>query len=399
MVSLRRTSDARSLVQRPLRALLGVLIAVLTALGALLLGAAPAAADPPPEIPLPVVPGVPQLPGLPVPPPPGQPAAPVPAGAPQAPAVAPPPSTAPTTAADAQAQARPGPARRRGPHRAVARRSRRGRRPQAGGLPHGGRRGPGPGARRRCQGRRGGLPQAGRRRQRWPRSRAATSTSSTPCSPRVRRRTSSTRCRPSRRSRPSTARAHHTDHEDRGRRPGADRRRGRRWTCAGRRRRGQPGRAAARGRKRDAERASARPSTCCAHSARAAPRAQRPAVWHPRSAAPGSACLRCAPPPASSASRTVGRGGSGQLRLLRAHVMGVRPGRGHAAAVEQPTGHGRHPGVLEQDAARRPRLLLQPGQPRRDLRGRWKFINAPESGDVVRYQSCRPPAFSGARRL
>ena len=104
MVSLRRTSDARSLVRRPLRALLGVLIAVLTALSAVLLGAAPAAADPPPEIPLPVVPGVPQLPGLPVPPPPGQPAVPAPAGAPQAPAVAPPPTTAPTTAADAQTQ-------------------------------------------------------------------------------------------------------------------------------------------------------------------------------------------------------------------------------------------------------------------------------------------------------
>ena len=104
MVSLRRTSDARSLVRRPLRALLGVLIAVLTALSAVLLGAAPAAADPPPEIPLPVVPGVPQLPGLPVPPPPGQPAVPAQAGAPQAPVVAPPPTTAPTTAADAQTQ-------------------------------------------------------------------------------------------------------------------------------------------------------------------------------------------------------------------------------------------------------------------------------------------------------
>ena len=48
-----------------------IAIALFTALGALLLGAAPAAADPPPEIPLPVVPGVPQLPGLPVPPPAG----------------------------------------------------------------------------------------------------------------------------------------------------------------------------------------------------------------------------------------------------------------------------------------------------------------------------------------
>jgi len=84
-----------------------------TAFGGLVLAAGPAAADPPPEIPLPVVPGVPQLPGLPVvpPPPPGQPAAPAPAPggaapAPAAPAPAAPaaPSTAPTNAADAQKQ-------------------------------------------------------------------------------------------------------------------------------------------------------------------------------------------------------------------------------------------------------------------------------------------------------
>ena len=85
----------------------------MTAFGGLVLAAGPAAADPPPEIPLPVVPGVPQLPGLPVvpPPPPGQPAAPAPAPggaapAPAAPAPAAPaaPSTAPTNAADAQKQ-------------------------------------------------------------------------------------------------------------------------------------------------------------------------------------------------------------------------------------------------------------------------------------------------------
>ncbi len=82
----------------------------MTAFGGLVLAAGPAAADPPPEIPLPVVPGVPQLPGLPVvpPPPPGQPAAPAPAPAPEgaAPAPAAPaaPSTAPTNAADAQKQ-------------------------------------------------------------------------------------------------------------------------------------------------------------------------------------------------------------------------------------------------------------------------------------------------------
>jgi cell wall-associated NlpC family hydrolase len=88
-------------------------VAVVTAFGGLVLAAGPAAADPPPEIPLPVVPGVPQLPGLPVvpPPPPGQPAAPAPAPAPggAAPAPAAPaapaaPSTAPTNAADAQKQ-------------------------------------------------------------------------------------------------------------------------------------------------------------------------------------------------------------------------------------------------------------------------------------------------------
>ena len=84
----------------------------MTAFGGLVLAAGPAAADPPPEIPLPVVPGVPQLPGLPVvpPPPPGQPAAPAPAPAPApggaapAPAVPAAPSTAPTNAADAQKQ-------------------------------------------------------------------------------------------------------------------------------------------------------------------------------------------------------------------------------------------------------------------------------------------------------
>jgi cell wall-associated NlpC family hydrolase len=78
----------------------------LTAFGGLLVGAGSAAADPPPEIPLPVVPGVPQLPGLPVVPPPGQPAAPAPApgGAAPAPAAPPAPSTAPTNAADAQKQ-------------------------------------------------------------------------------------------------------------------------------------------------------------------------------------------------------------------------------------------------------------------------------------------------------
>ena len=106
MVSPRRTSDGRSSARRPLRALLGVLVAVVTAFGGLVLAAGPAAADPPPEIPLPVVPGVPQLPGLPVVPPPGQPAAPAPApgGAAPAPAAPPAPSTAPTNAADAQKQ-------------------------------------------------------------------------------------------------------------------------------------------------------------------------------------------------------------------------------------------------------------------------------------------------------
>jgi len=106
VVSPRRTSDGRSSARRPLRALLGVLVAVVTAFGGLVLAAGPAAADPPPEIPLPVVPGVPQLPGLPVVPPPGQPAAPAPApgGAAPAPAAPPAPSTAPTNAADAQKQ-------------------------------------------------------------------------------------------------------------------------------------------------------------------------------------------------------------------------------------------------------------------------------------------------------
>jgi peptidoglycan DL-endopeptidase CwlO len=108
VVSLRRTSDARSLMRRPLRAPVGVLIAALTVLGALLLGAAPAAADPPPGIPVPVVPDVPQIPGLPIVPPPGQPAGPAappaPVGPPPAPAQAPSTTTAPTTAADAQTE-------------------------------------------------------------------------------------------------------------------------------------------------------------------------------------------------------------------------------------------------------------------------------------------------------
>src|SRR6185503_162730 len=60
----------------------------------------------------------------------------------------------------------------------------------------------------------------------------------------------------------------------------------------------------------------------------------------------------------------------GQLRLLRPHVVGVRPRRCHAPAVEQPAGARRHAGVVERDAAGRPRLLLPAGQPRRHLRGR-----------------------------
>lgn len=79
---------------------------MLTALGGVLIGAGPAAAEPPPEIPLPVVPGVPPIPGLSGARPPAQPVAPAggaPAPAP-APAAAPAPTTAPTTAADAQTQ-------------------------------------------------------------------------------------------------------------------------------------------------------------------------------------------------------------------------------------------------------------------------------------------------------
>ncbi len=112
-MSPRRTSDGRSLAPRSLRALLGALLAALTALGALVLSAAPAAADPPPGIPVPVVPGVPPLPpvpGLPAAPgppaapgAPAEPAAPAPA-APPVPAAAPSPTTAPTTAADAQSR-------------------------------------------------------------------------------------------------------------------------------------------------------------------------------------------------------------------------------------------------------------------------------------------------------
>ena len=50
--------------------------------------------------------------------------------------------------------------------------------------------------------------------------------------------------------------------------------------------------------------------------------------------------------------------------------MGVRQGGRHAPAFEQPAGARRHPGLVEQPAARRPRLLLPPRQPRRHLRGR-----------------------------
>ena len=107
-MSLRRTSDGRSLAPRPPRALFGALLAASIALGGLLLGAVPAAADPPPGIPLPVLP-VPQIPGLPAAPGPAAPAAPAEPAAPepavQAPApAAPSPTTAPATAADAQNQ-------------------------------------------------------------------------------------------------------------------------------------------------------------------------------------------------------------------------------------------------------------------------------------------------------
>ena len=102
-MSLRRTSDGRSLAPRPPRALFGALLAASIALGGLLLGAVPAAADPPPGIPLPVLP-VPQIPGLPAAPGPAAPAAPA-EPAVQAPASGvPSPTTAPTTAADAQNQ-------------------------------------------------------------------------------------------------------------------------------------------------------------------------------------------------------------------------------------------------------------------------------------------------------
>lgn len=102
-MSLRRTSDGRSLAPRPPRALFGALLAASIALGGLLLGAVPAAADPPPGIPLPVLP-VPQIPGLPAAPGPAAPAAPA-EPAVQAPASGvPSPTTAPATAADAQNQ-------------------------------------------------------------------------------------------------------------------------------------------------------------------------------------------------------------------------------------------------------------------------------------------------------
>ncbi len=124
-MSLRPTADGRSPASRPLRALLGALLcgllAALTALGALLLGvAAPAAPDPPPGIPVPVAPGVPpapSVPGLPAAPQPSAapaapaapepsaaPAAPEPPAGPAAPAAGPSPTTTPATASDAQSQ-------------------------------------------------------------------------------------------------------------------------------------------------------------------------------------------------------------------------------------------------------------------------------------------------------
>ena len=78
-----------------------------------------------------------------------------------------------------------------------------------------------------------------------------------------------------------------------------------------------------------------------------------------RSPAPASAsaALRAAASQLGKPYRW-GAAGPGQLRLLRPHVVGVRPGRGHAAAVEQPAGARRHAGLVGRDAARRPRLLL-----------------------------------------
>ena len=67
----------------------------------------------------------------------------------------------------------------------------------------------------------------------------------------------------------------------------------------------------------------------------------------------------------------VGRGGAAQLRLLGPDLVLLPPGRHHAPAVQLPAGAGRASGGAGRPAARRPRVLPQPRQPRGHLR-RWR---------------------------
>ena len=67
----------------------------------------------------------------------------------------------------------------------------------------------------------------------------------------------------------------------------------------------------------------------------------------------------------------VGRGGAAQLRLLGPDLVLLPPGRHHAPAVQLPAGAGRASGGVGRPAARRPRVLPQPRQPRGHLR-RWR---------------------------
>ena len=407
MVSLRRTSDGRSSARRPLRALLGVLVAVVTALGGLVLGAAPAAADPPPEIPLPVVPGVPQLPGLPVVPPPGaarrtrarsrrRAAGPAPA----APAA---PTTAPTNAADAQNQLdqvqRDAEALTEQWHAAQDEVDAR----KQEVAQHPGRGGARPGARRGRAGRRGVLPQAGRRRhdghlrERQPR----------PARRPARRALAAGLPRPDVGPRDDLVRvphrAHHADHQGRGGRSGAGRRRGRRRARPGRRRRGRPGRAAARrpqARRRRPHRHRRAPAARAQPGASAAS-ATGPPCPRPRSPAPGIgvAALRAAASQLGKPYRWGAEGpgsydcsGLTSWAFARAGVTLPRSSSQQALVGTPVSWNEMQPGDLV--------FYYSPGQPRRHLRGRREVHQraaSPATSCATRTSPARPsPALAAS---
>ena len=125
-----------------------------------------------------------------------------------------------------------------------------------------------------------------------------------------------------------------------------------------------------------------------------------PPCPRPRSAARASAWPPCAPPPASWASRT------GGARRARAATTAPGSPRGRSPG---PVSRFRGRAASRRSSARRSRgtrcspatssSTTHPVSHVGIYAGDGKFINAPQSGDVVRYQNVSRSAFSGARRL